>query len=77
MIVRSGGGQIGSIMISIKSAVGKHPVDMRAGKLVIGCRDPYDFNPNIYITNSNDPTTGVRVRQMTGSGDTALEYAEL
>ncbi|MCS7117705.1 MAG: hypothetical protein NZ957_02840 [Thaumarchaeota archaeon] len=73
VIVRSSSGEVQSITIYIKSAVGKHPVDMRAGKLVISYRDPYNFNPNIYITNGTDVT----VRQLTGDGDTALEYAEL
>ncbi|MEN3047607.1 MAG: archaellin/type IV pilin N-terminal domain-containing protein [Candidatus Caldarchaeales archaeon] len=77
VIVRSDGTQVQSITIYIKSAVGKHPVDMRAGKLVISYRDPYNFNPNIYTTNATEVGTGVTVRQLTGDRDTALEYAEL
>ncbi|MCS7095243.1 MAG: hypothetical protein NZ988_05510 [Thaumarchaeota archaeon] len=73
VIVRSSNGDVESITIYIKSAVGKHPVDMRDGKLVISYRDPYNFNPNIYTANGTDVT----VRQLTGDGDTALEYAEL
>ncbi len=81
VIARSSGGQISNITIYVKSAVGKNPVDMRAGVLVISYRDPYNFIPNIYTANYTDPdvpdVTGVRVRQLTGDGDTALEYTEI
>ncbi len=73
VIARSSGGQISNITLYVKSAVGKNPVDMRDGILVISYGDPYNFIPNIYITNG----TGVRVRQLTGDGDTALEYTEI
>jgi flagellin FlaB len=75
VIARSSGGQISSITIYVKSAVGKNPVDMRSGVLVISYRDPYNFIPNIYTANGTD--TPVRVRQLTGDGDTALEYTEI
>jgi flagellin FlaB len=78
VIARSSGGQISNITIYVKSAVGKNPVDMRSGVLVISYRDPYNFVPNIYIANdTSTPVTGVRVRQLTGDGDTALEYTEV
>ena len=78
VIARSSGGQISNITIYVKSAVGKNPVDMRSGVLVISYRDPYNFVPNIYIANDTSTTvTGVRVRQLTGDGDTALEYTEI
>jgi flagellin FlaB len=78
VIARSSGGQISNITIYVKSAVGKNPVDMRSGVLVISYRDPYNFVPNIYTANDTDTTvTGVRVRQLTGDGDTALEYTEV
>lgn len=78
VIARSSGGQISNITIYVKSAVGKNPVDMRNGVLVISYRDPYNFIPNIYTMNdTNVPVTGVRVRQLTGDGDTALEYTEV
>ncbi len=74
VIARSSSGQISNITIYVKSAVGKNPVDMRSGVLVISYRDPYNFIPNIYTANA---TSGVRVRQLTGDGDTALEYTEI
>jgi len=74
VIARSSGGVIENITIYVKSAVGKNPVDMRAGVLVISYRDPYNFIPNIYTANN---TGGVRVRQLTGDRDTALEYTEV
>ncbi|MDJ0275079.1 MAG: hypothetical protein NYU90_07800 [Aigarchaeota archaeon] len=78
VVARSSGGQISNITIYVKSAVGKNPVDMRNGVLVISYRDPYNFIPNIYTMNdTNVPVTGVRVRQLTGDGDTALEYTEV
>ena len=78
VIARSSSGQISNITIYVKSAVGKNPVDMRSGVLVISYRDPYSFVPNIYIANDTSTTvTGVRVRQLTGDGDTALEYTEI
>lgn len=79
VIARSSGGQISSITIYVKSAVGKNPVDMRSGVLVISYRDPYNFVPNIYTANftGDPPVTGVRVSQLTGDGDTALEYTEV
>jgi flagellin FlaB len=78
VIARSSGGQISNITIYVKSAVGKNPVDMRSGVLVISYRDPYSFVPNIYTANyTSTPVTGVRVRQLTGDGDTALEYTEV
>jgi flagellin FlaB len=78
VIARSSSGQISNITIYVKSAVGKNPVDMRSGVLVISYRDPYNFVPNIYIANDTSTTvTGVRVRQLTGDGDTALEYTEV
>ncbi len=78
VIARSSSGQISNITIYVKSAVGKNPVDMRSGVLVISYRDPYNFNPNIYTANATgNPMTGVRVRQLTGDGDTALEYTEV
>jgi flagellin FlaB len=78
VIARSSSGQISNITIYVKSAVGKNPVDMRSGVLVISYRDPYNFVPNIYIANdTSTPVTGVRVRQLTGDGDTALEYTEV
>jgi flagellin FlaB len=78
VIARSSSGQISNITIYVKSAVGKNPVDMRSGVLVISYRDPYNFIPNIYIANdTSTPVTGVRVRQLTGDGDTALEYTEV
>jgi len=78
VIARSSSGQISNITIYVKSAVGKNPVDMRSGVLVISYRDPYSFVPNIYIANDTSTTvTGVRVRQLTGDGDTALEYTEV
>jgi len=78
VIARSSGGQISNITIYVKSAVGKNPVDMRDGVLVISYRDPYNFIPNIYTANDTNPNvTGVRVRQLTGDGDTALEYTEI
>jgi len=75
VIARSSGTQIKNITIYVKSAVGKNPVDMRSGVLVISYRDPYNFIPNIYTANGTD--TPVRVRQLTGDGDTALEYTEV
>ena len=78
VIARSSSGQISNITIYVKSAVGKNPVDMRDGVLVISYRDPYNFIPNIYTANDTNPdVTGVRVRQLTGDGDTALEYTEI
>jgi flagellin FlaB len=78
VVARSSSGQISNITIYVKSAVGKNPVDMRSGVLVISYRDPYSFVPNIYIANDTSTTvTGVRVRQLTGDGDTALEYTEV
>jgi len=78
VIARSSSGQISNITIYVKSAVGKNPVDMRSGVLVISYRDPYSFVPNIYTANDTSTTvTGVRVRQLTGDGDTALEYTEV
>lgn len=78
VIARSSSGQISNITIYVKSAVGKNPVDMRDGVLVISYRDPYNFIPNIYTANDTNPdVTGVRVRQLTGDGDTALEYTEV
>ena len=78
VIARSSSGQISNITIYVKSAVGKNPVDMRDGVLVISYRDPYNFIPNIYTANdTNSTVTGVRVRQLTGDGDTALEYTEI
>jgi flagellin FlaB len=78
VVARSSSGQISNITIYVKSAVGKNPVDMRSGVLVISYRDPYNFVPNIYIANDTSTTvTGVRVRQLTGDGDTALEYTEV
>jgi flagellin FlaB len=78
VVARSSSGQISNITIYVKSAVGKNPVDMRSGVLVISYRDPYSFVPNIYTRNDTSTTvTGVRVRQLTGDGDTALEYTEV
>ncbi len=78
VIARSSSGQISNITIYVKSAVGKNPVDMRSGVLVISYRDPYNFIPNIYTANATSvPVDGVRVRQLTGDGDTALEYTEV
>jgi flagellin FlaB len=78
VIARSSGGRISNVTIYVKSAVGKNPVDMRSGILVISYRDPYSFIPNIYAANDTSTTvTGVRVRQLTGDGDTALEYTEV
>lgn len=78
VVARSSSGQISNITIYVKSAVGKNPVDMRDGVLVISYRDPYNFIPNIYTANDTaTPVTGVRVRQLTGDGDTALEYTEV
>ena len=79
VIARSSSGQISNITIYVKSAVGKNPVDMRDGVLVISYRDPYNFIPNIYTENDIESSnvTGVRVRQLTGDGDTALEYTEI
>ncbi len=78
VIARSSSGQISNITIYVKSAVGKNPVDMRDGVLVISYRDPYNFIPNIYTANDTNPNvTGVRVRQLTGDRDTALEYTEV
>jgi flagellin FlaB len=78
VIARSSSWQISNITIYVKSAVDKNPVDMRSGVLVISYRDPYNFVPNIYTANdTSPPVTGVRVRQLTGDGDTALEYTEV
>jgi flagellin FlaB len=78
VIARSSSWQISNITIYVNSAVDKNPVDMMSGVLVISYRDPYNLVPNIYTANdTSTPVTGVRVRQLTGDGDTALEYTEV
>jgi len=73
VIAMSNTTDIKNITIYVKSAVGKQPVDMVPGKLVISYRDPYSFEENIYATNGTDAT----VYQVTGDGDTTLEYGEV
>ncbi|MEM4574134.1 MAG: hypothetical protein QXF45_06320 [Candidatus Caldarchaeum sp.] len=61
------------IVVYIKSSVGKGEVDMRAGKFVITYRDRAVFRENIYPNNS----TITAIYQVTGDGDTVLEYGEV
>ncbi|MDW7977530.1 MAG: hypothetical protein RMH74_01855, partial [Candidatus Caldarchaeum sp.] len=55
------------------SSVGKGEVDVRSGKLVITYRDKAIFRENIYPNNATITT----VYQVTGDGDTVLEYGEV
>lgn len=73
VVARSNGTRITEVVIYIKSSVGKGEVDMRAGKLVITYRDKSIFRENIYPNNSTTTT----VYQVTGDGDTVLEYGEV
>ncbi|MCS6784714.1 MAG: hypothetical protein NZ581_05915 [Candidatus Caldarchaeum sp.] len=73
VVARSSGAAITEIVIYVKSSVGKGEVDVRAGKLVITYRDKAIFRENIYPNNSTITT----VYQVTGDGDTVLEYGEV
>jgi flagellin FlaB len=73
VIAKSSGEVVTNITIYVKLAAGKNPIDMRKGILVISYRDPYSFVPNIYT----DAFPNVRVSQLTGDGDMALEYGEV
>ncbi|MEM3133415.1 MAG: hypothetical protein QXR32_04545 [Candidatus Caldarchaeum sp.] len=73
VVAKSNSTHIREIVIYIKSSVGKGEVDVRAGKLVITYRDKSTFNENIYPNNSTITT----VYQVTGDGDTVLEYGEV
>jgi len=68
-------GQITNITIQIKSAVGKQPIDMSIGKLVISYRDPDTFIENIYTTALTPDK--IEVAEVTGDGDSVLEYGEI
>ncbi|GBC69276.1 hypothetical protein HRbin01_00972 [archaeon HR01] len=74
VIAESDGTDITKITIYIKSSVGKGEVDVRPGKMVISYRDKAVFRENIYATNS---TTGTLVTEITGDGDTVLEFGEV
>ncbi|MEM2764225.1 MAG: archaellin/type IV pilin N-terminal domain-containing protein [Candidatus Caldarchaeum sp.] len=73
VVAKSSNGSITEIVIYIKSSVGKGEVDVRSGKLVITYRDKAIFRENIYPNNSTITT----VYQVTGDGDTVLEYGEV
>jgi flagellin FlaB len=73
VVAKSSSGSITEVVIYIKSTVGKGEVDMRPGKLVISYRDKAVFKENIYPDNSTITT----VYQVTGDGDTVLEYGEV
>ncbi|GBC72264.1 hypothetical protein HRbin03_00091 [archaeon HR03] len=73
VVAKSSNGSITEIVIYIKSSVGKGEVDVRSGKLVITYRDKAIFRENIYTNNSTITT----VYQVTGDGDTVLEYGEV
>ncbi|MEM0442646.1 MAG: archaellin/type IV pilin N-terminal domain-containing protein [Candidatus Caldarchaeum sp.] len=73
VVAKSSSGSITEIVVYIKSSVGKGEVDVRAGKLVITYRDKGTFKENIYPNNS----TMTIVYQVTGDGDTVLEYGEM
>ncbi|HID05467.1 MAG TPA: hypothetical protein EYH45_02025 [Candidatus Caldiarchaeum subterraneum] len=68
--------KVANITIQIKSAVGKQPIDMSIGKLVIAYRDTEVFLENIY-TQDLQTAGKIEVSQVTGDGDTVLEYGEL
>ena len=74
VIAESNGTDITKIIIYIKSSVGKGGVDVRPGKMVITYRDKSLFKENIYATNS---TAGTLVTEVTGDGDTVLEFGEV
>lgn len=69
-------GQVQALSIFIKTSVGKRPVDMRVGNLTISYRDPYNYLPNVY-TQDNVASNVIKVEQVTGDGDSLLEYGEL
>ncbi|MCS6769418.1 MAG: hypothetical protein NZ570_03170, partial [Candidatus Caldarchaeum sp.] len=73
VVAKSSGTSITEIVIYIKSSVGKGEVDVRSGKLVITYRDKAIFRENIYPNNATITT----VYQVTGDGDTVLEYGEV
>ncbi|MEM0349210.1 MAG: archaellin/type IV pilin N-terminal domain-containing protein [Candidatus Caldarchaeum sp.] len=73
VVAKSSNGSITEVVIYIKSSVGKGEVDVRPGKLVITYRDKAIFRENIYPNNSTITT----VYQVTGDGDTVLEYGEV
>ncbi len=74
--VNSSTNKVSNITIQVKSAVGKQPIDMSIGKLVIAYRDPETFIENIYTTALQ--TAGkIEVTEVTGDGDSVLEYGEV
>ena len=62
-----------NVTIYVRSAVGKQPIDMRSGSLVISYTDAYKHVENIYATNG----TQCIVSEVEGDGDSLLEYGEV
>ena len=69
----SNGVFVQNITIYVKSAVGKQPISMANGSLVISYTDPYKHVENIY-DGSNSTCL---VLEVEGDGDKLLEYGEV
>jgi len=86
VIARSGldGGQmrVSNVTVFFKVAVGKRPIDLRVGSLVITYHDSRTSIENVYTSNATAPvisfsSPGVMVRQIVGDGDHLIEFGEL
>ncbi|MEM2931819.1 MAG: archaellin/type IV pilin N-terminal domain-containing protein [Nitrososphaerota archaeon] len=83
VIAQSSGDTVSNVTVYFKVSVGKRPIDMRVGQLVISYHDSRASIPNVYTSNAtslpliSSSSPGVMVRQITGDGDNLIEYGEL
>ncbi len=83
VIAQSSNKIVSNVTIFFKVSVGKRPIDMSVGQLVISYHDSRVSIPNIYTSNATDTSListsnpGVMVRQITGDGDNLIEYGEI
>lgn len=73
---------VSNVTIFFKVAVGKRPIDLRVGSLVVTYHDSRTSIENVYTANATGPVIsyqnpGVTVKQIVGDGDHLIEFGEL
>ncbi len=74
--------KVANVTVFFKVAVGKRPIDLRVGSLVVTYHDARTSIQNVYTSNATGSVVsfsspGVIVKQIVGDGDHLIEFGEL
>ncbi|MEM1533554.1 MAG: hypothetical protein QW059_01365 [Nitrososphaerota archaeon] len=80
--LNGGSRAVANVTVFFKVAVGKRPIDLRVGSLVVTYHDSRTSIENVYTSNATAPvisfsSPGVIVKEIVGDGDLLIEFGEL